>query len=103
MAIEEKNMASKTETPSIEVGTYKEDFYKNIPPQSEGGPVFVVRKTPTASVSWWRGVATPPVVAFIAIVLMVGVLAYSVGATMTSSSTSGSTTSATTSSMSNMQ
>lgn len=103
MAIEEKDMQPKTETPYLEVGTYKEDFYKNIPPQSEGGPAFVVRKTPTASVGWWRGIATPPVIAFIAIVLMVGVLAYSVGATMTSSPTSGSTTSATTSSMSDMQ
>ena len=105
MAIEEKGIASNAEKPSIEAGTFKEDFYKSVPPESDGGPGFVVYKTPTASVGWWRGIASPPVITVIAIVLMVGLLAYSLGATMTSSPTSGSTTSATTSSssMSNTQ
>lgn len=101
MAIEAKDTASNAEKPYIEAGTYKEDFYKSVPLESDGGPVFVVRKTPIASVSWWRGIASPPVVAFIAVVLMVGLLAYSLGATMISNPASGSTTSATTSSTSN--
>src|SRR5438270_13200126 len=85
MAIEEKDMASNTEKPFIEAGTYTEDFYKRLPPQSEGGPVFVVRKTPTTSVNWWRGITSPLAVLFIAVVLMVGLLAYGIGASMTSS------------------
>ena len=90
MAIEEKEMTPKTETPPIEAGTYTEDFYKSLPPQSEGGPVFVVRKTPTSSVNWWRGITSPLAVLFMAIVLMVGLLAYGIGASMTGSPNSGS-------------
>jgi FtsP/CotA-like multicopper oxidase with cupredoxin domain len=90
MAIEEKDMLPKMETPYLEVGTYREDFYKTISPQSDGGPAFVVHKTPTANVNWRRGITSPLAVVFIAVVLMVGLLAYGLGASMTSSPTSGS-------------
>ena len=36
MAIEEKGMASNAEKPSTEAGTFKEDFYKSVPPESDG-------------------------------------------------------------------
>src|ERR1051326_6278841 len=98
MAIEEQDMASSTEIPSIEAGTYKEDFYKSFP-QDDGGPVFVVHKTPTTSVNWRRGITSPLAVLFMAIVLMVGLLAYGMGASMTGNPNNGSS-SATTSSTS---
>src|SRR5947209_10036034 len=90
MAIEEKEIASNTEIPSIEAGAYKEDFYKSLPPQSDGGPVFVVHKTPTTTVKWRPGITSPLAVLIMAVVLMVGLLAYGLGASMTSSPTSGS-------------
>ncbi|MDQ6645233.1 MAG: hypothetical protein M3Y76_12360, partial [Chloroflexota bacterium] len=48
MTIKEKDVQSTTEKTTLEVGAYKEDFYKNLPPQQDGGPEFVVRKQPTA-------------------------------------------------------
>lgn len=58
MTTEEKGMASHAGKNSIEAGTYKEDFYNSLSSKSDGGLGFVARKTPTASVGWWRGIAS---------------------------------------------
>ena len=58
MAIEEIDMALNEEKLSIEAGTFREDCYKSVPPESDDGPGFVVSKTPTASVRWWRGIVS---------------------------------------------
>ncbi|HCP75024.1 MAG TPA: hypothetical protein DIU08_10310, partial [Ktedonobacter sp.] len=74
MAIKEKNVQPTIEKTTLEVGTYKEDFYKNLPPQRDGGPEFVVRKQPTAQHGMWKAILSPIAVLFMATALMVALL-----------------------------
>ncbi len=89
MAIQEKDVLSNTERVRLEAGTYKEEFYKNLPPPSDGGPVFVVHKEPPARRGLWKSIVSPIGVLFMSVVLMVALLSFGVGATLTSTSTNG--------------
>ncbi len=89
MAIQEKDVLSNTERITLEAGMYKEEFYKNLPPPSDGGPVFVVHKEPRARRGLWKSIVSPIGVLFMSVVLMVALLSFGVGATLTSTSTNG--------------
>ncbi|HAT44668.1 MAG TPA: hypothetical protein DCS90_06140 [Ktedonobacter sp.] len=101
MAIKEKNVQPTIEKTTLEVGTYKEDFYKNLPPQRDGGPEFVVRKQPTAQHGMLKAILSPIAVLFMATALMVALLSFGLGASLKSAPSTGNTDSASSNSTSN--
>ncbi len=84
MTIQEKDMPSNAEKPFVEVGTYQESLYKSVQPQNGEGPLFVVRKPPAVQRAWWRGMVSPIGVLLIAVVLMVALFSFGLGASLTS-------------------
>src|SRR6266446_5397006 len=84
MTIHEKDTPSQDENPFIEVGTYRESLYKSVQSQNGDGPIFVVRKPPAVQRGWWRGIVSPIGVLLIAVVLMVALLSFGLGASLTS-------------------
>ncbi len=98
MAIQEKEVLPGKEKITLEVGTYNEDFYKSLPPQSDGGPAFVVHKEPPVRRNWWNSILSPFGVTFLATILMVALLSFGVGATLTAKPPSGTAATASTSS-----
>jgi manganese oxidase len=88
MTIQEKDPPSNAEKPFIEVGTYQESLYKSVQSQHGNGPIFVVRKPPAVQRGWWRGMVSPIGVLFIAVVLMIALFSFGLGASLASHSNS---------------
>src|SRR6266566_1070147 len=84
MTIHEKDTPSKAEKSFVEVGTYQESLYKSVQSPNGDGPLFVVRKPPAVQRGWWRGIVSPIGVLFIAVVLMVALFSFGLGASLTS-------------------
>ncbi len=84
MTIQEKDTPSHAEKPFVEVGTYQESLYKSVQSQHGDGPLFVVRKPPAVQRAWWRGMVSPIGVLLIAVVLMVALFSFGLGASLTS-------------------
>src|SRR5215831_346443 len=84
MTIQEKNAPARVENPVIEVGTYQESLYQSVQSHHGEGPVFVVRKPPAVERGWWQGMVSPISVVVIAVLLMVALFSFGLGASLTS-------------------
>jgi len=84
MIIKAKDTPSHPETPVVEVGTYQESLYQSVPPHNGEGPVFVVRKPPAVERGWWQGTVSPLGVFIIAVILMIALFSFGLGASLTS-------------------
>src|SRR5881275_230027 len=103
MTIHEKDTPSNAEKSFVEVGTYQESLYKSVQSQNGHGPLFVVRKPPAVQRGWWRGIVSPISVLFIAVVLMVALFSFGLGASLPSNPNSvNSSQSSSSSSSTNM-
>lgn len=99
MAIQEKEVLPSNEKIVLEVGTYNEDFYKNLPPPSDGGPVFVVHKEPPVRRRWRTGILSPVGALYVAVMVMVALASFGLGASLNVTSKIGTAAPASSSSM----
>src|SRR5215472_4688384 len=84
MTIETKDTSSHPEKPVVEVGTYQESFYQSIQSHNGEEPLFVVRKPPAVQSGWWRSMVSPLGVLIIAVILMIALFSFGLGASLTS-------------------
>ncbi len=108
MATESKNpspmLENKSETGEEKVSEGTREYLQQLNGYEVRGPVRPPSDQPITTVSWWRGITSPLVVLFVAVVVMVALVFFGFGASTTpsqSSNSSATSSSASSTSMGN--
>src|SRR5215831_9508382 len=96
MATESKNPLSsledRTENGEARVSEGTKEYLQKLNGSDVRGPVRPPSAQPVTTVSWWRGITSPLVVLFVAVIIMVALVFFGFGASAVPGQSSNSST-----------